>query len=91
MIFRLSLALGIPAGELGERITGDELRDYEAYYALEPWGCQADDVRTAIVAHTVAACLGGGKSKFKDFVPKWDAAPETLDRKTLMAWAAQQR
>lgn len=53
-------------------MSADELHDYQAYFSLEPWGCQADDIRTAIVAHTVAACLSSKPPDFADFLPKWE-------------------
>ena len=70
-LFRLSVAFGVPARQLADDLTADDLLGYQAYYALEPFGSKADDVRAALVAHTSHASMGG-KSPFKSFVPVWD-------------------
>ena len=88
MIYRLSLVLGRTFSDLCENLTADEVRGYEAYYALEPWGAQAADIRCAVIAHTTAACMGNGKAKFRDFIPKWDQSTEVLSKSDLRAWAA---
>jgi hypothetical protein len=85
LLYRLSLGLGKTVRELSQKLTAEELEGYQAYYALEPWGCVGDDYRTAVVAHTVAASVGA-KTKFRDFIPQWDSSSRTT-AKELKAWA----
>ncbi len=72
MLFRLSLAWGVPVSTLQEQLSARELTDYQAYYSIEPWGCLPADIRTAIVAHTTASCFSKNTLNFADFVPKWE-------------------
>jgi len=57
-----------------------EFNEWMAYYALEPWGVLAGDVRAAIVAQTVAAVHSDPKAKtlkLEAFMPTWSR--EMLD------------
>jgi hypothetical protein len=62
---------GVPVSTL-ENMSADDLNGYQAYLSLEPTGSTADDVRTAIVAHTVACCMSSKPPQFKDFLPQWE-------------------
>lgn len=70
-MFRLSIAFGVPVRQLADDMTADDLQFYQAYQALEPFGSKADDLRTALIAHTTHAS-NGGKASFRQFVPVWD-------------------
>jgi hypothetical protein len=70
-LFRLSTLLGIPVHELRE-MSADELHDYAAYLSLEPVGSQADDIRTALIAHTTASCHSTKALKLQEFLPQWE-------------------
>lgn len=72
MLFRLSIAWGIPVDQLAERLTADALDWYQQFFALEPWGTVADDHRTAIVAYTTAACNSKDPPEFSRFLPQWE-------------------
>lgn len=45
-------------------MTPEQLREWSFYYALEPWGMEADDFRMAMMASVTAAAAGT-----KDFDP----------------------
>ena len=72
MLFRLSLAFGVPVSILQEQLSAQELNDYQAYYSIEPWGCLPADIRTAVIAHTTASCFAKNTLNFDDFLPKWE-------------------
>lgn len=59
--------------ELLDRIGRDEFLEWMDYYQIEPWGEWRADLRTGIVASTVANVFRGkGKStKPQDFMPKF--------------------
>ena len=46
-MFRLSMALGIPIGEIHERISDDDLEWYLAFSLIEPFGAIHDERRAA--------------------------------------------
>lgn len=84
MLFRLSLVFGVSADTLRESLTAEEIEEYLAYYQLEPFGCQAEDNRCALLGYVVNRSAGG-KSDFKDFLPSWQK-PEPVPYKR---WAEQ--
>lgn len=51
---RLALGLGMTISELRLRMTSRELTDWRAYYHLEPFGEERADLRSGIVASTIA-------------------------------------
>ncbi len=53
-MFRLALAMSLPVRELLARIGSDELTEWMAFYQLEPFGDFRADLRSAIVACTLA-------------------------------------
>jgi len=69
----LSVSLGIPYNELGQRISAAELSLYQCFYKLEPWGEERADIRTASQTSFIAAATGvtkegGGKFATEDFM-----------------------
>lgn len=60
MAFALRLArdMGIPLGELMERMTGEEMGLHWAQYRAQPWGPERDEVHAAMIARTVANMAG---------------------------------
>ncbi len=77
--------LGLALGEhninrmLGE-LTSDQLIDWIAYSNLEPFGEERGDLRSAIIASTIANCnRGKGQRAFKvnDFMPKFNEPKKT--------------
>ena len=53
-------------------MTHAEFMSWLAYYRLEPWGEERADLRTGILASTVANCHAGKRSRPfepKDFMP----------------------
>lgn len=63
--------------ELLARIDSQELTEWMAYYSLEPWGTESEDLRTGIIASTIANVNRDPKKQKKpftpqDFMPIWD-------------------
>lgn len=68
---RLSLALGIPVGELQQRMSSREFAEYLALWRLEPWGDARGDIQAAMIATTIANHLGRKRRRLADFLPDW--------------------
>jgi hypothetical protein len=67
------LALGKTLKQLYKEIDSAELSEWEAYYNLEPWGQLKEDIRTGIIASTMANVNRGKDTKaftYNDFVLK---------------------
>lgn len=73
-----------------------EYREWQVFYEVEPWGCEMDDMRTAIVARTVANGLRGADTppfSLADFMPTRKAPVDepvdepVLSDDELAAWA----
>ena len=72
-VFRLALALGRTVTELS-KMPAAEFAEWLAYYRHSPFGDERADLRTGIVASTVANAMAGrpGKSwTAKDFMPEF--------------------
>ncbi len=55
MMFRLALALGQPHPDrLAAELTSAEFSEWIAFYSIEPFGSQADDLRAGVVAAVTA-------------------------------------
>ena len=67
-MFRLALALGTPVRELLARMGSDELTEWMAFYQLEPFGDFRADLRSAIVASTLANAHRSKEGK--PFIPE---------------------
>ena len=59
--FRLALALGRTVAELEETISSDELTQWIAFYNMEPFGSERDNIHAGIIASTLANIHGGSK------------------------------
>jgi len=46
--------MGMPVGELLARMSSRELTEWMAFHELEPFGSEQDDLRTGVVASTMA-------------------------------------
>lgn len=56
-------------------MSGEDLLEWQAYAALEPFGEERADLRAGIIAATVANGLAGGRGKrfeARDFMPQFD-------------------
>ena len=65
--------MGIPVGELGERMSSEEFPYWAAYAKHYPFGASRDNVHSAIIASTIAnANRGKSQRAFKveDFMIK---------------------
>ena len=75
----LSVTLGIPYSELGQRISASELTLYQVYYRNHPWGEERADIRNAMqMAQTANMHRGKSQAAYKldDFMP-FREKPET--------------
>lgn len=66
--------------DLLSHISSQELSEWMAYYALEPWGCQIDDQRSGLVASVIANVNRDAKRRpapyqVDDFMPKRGGEP----------------
>lgn len=64
------MALGTTVGELLARISSRELAEWMAYYRIEPWGEERDDLRAGIVASTVANTARDPRKRPRPFRPR---------------------
>ncbi len=55
--------------ELLARIDSRELSEWNAFFELEPWGCEMEDWRTGLVASTIANVNRDPKKQRKPFEP----------------------
>ena len=65
-----------------------ELGRWLAFYRLDPWGAQRDDLRAGYIAATLAPAwlkkASGAAFQASDFLPQFDVpAAEDIDHKTL--------
>jgi hypothetical protein len=83
--------------ELLSRVSSAELTEWMAYFRLEPWGTEPDDIRAGIIASTVANGNRDPKRQRKpftteDFMPKWGACARSEEQspedqfKILQQW-----
>ena len=74
--------------ELLARIDSLELAEWMAYYTLDPWGTQRDDLQAGIIASTIANANSGKGRAFQpiDFMPyaEGNKAQTTDDMKSLL-------
>lgn len=77
-------------------MSSQELSEWMAFYSLEPWGTEVEDLRAAIIASTIANANRDPKKQRKpykprDFMPQWDRPPakeQTAEeqRKIIEMW-----
>ncbi len=84
--------MGIPIGELQERVTSREFAEYWAYHQTSPIGPERDDLRAGIVASTVANTARNPKKRPRpftaaEFTPAFGPPPEPeeIDEEDLAA------
>ena len=84
--------------ELLNRISSQELTEWQAFYQMEPFGEVRDDYRMAILASVVANChrgKKGRKAKPMDFMPKFgedkEQTPEEMQAKLKRALMQAQK
>jgi len=80
--------------EMLARIDSLELAEWMAYYALDPWGCQRDDLQAGIIACTIANANSGKGRAFQpiDFMPYADGKQDQTqdDMKAILETIAGQ-
>lgn len=70
---RLALALGRTVSELRATLTFNELRAWEEYYRLEPWGATRDNMHAGMIAAAIVNPTrkrGTRALSFSDFMLK---------------------
>lgn len=79
--FRLALALGMTVAEMLSRISARELMEWMAYYRLEPFGQERENLHAAMVAAAVVNVNRGERQrpvKPADFMLRMAAADEPI-------------
>jgi hypothetical protein len=71
MWFRLASLWGCTVREAQERCPPEEFSEWLAFYSLEPWGCEAEDVRHAILTAAVSSLFSKKQADPKNFLPPW--------------------
>lgn len=66
---RLALALGMTVEEMLDRMSHREYRDWQEFYALEPFGDERADLRAGIVASVIANVNRDAKKHPEPFAP----------------------
>lgn len=64
-----------------------EFAEWQAYYRLEPFGEERADLRSAIVAKTIADVntpRGSPRAELADFMPVFDREPQTPDEQLAL-------
>ena len=66
-----------------------EFAEWKCYFGLEPFGQDRSDIGAAMVAYTVAGCLGGASGmKPSDFLPRFgEQRPATETGAQMLAKA----
>lgn len=82
--------MGLPVGQLLAQMSSRELTEWQAFFALEPFGEQRDDLRSAIVAATVANASRDAKRRPEpfevgDFMPRFEEEPEQAQAERVWA------
>ena len=87
--FRLALALGFPNPEsMLARMPHRIYREWQTYYAHEPFGEERADVRSAIIAQTFANVhrkRGTRPLSYTEFMPHFGPPPEPKTPDDLLA------
>jgi len=85
-MMRLALAMGRTLAELGATMSSQELTEWSAFEAVDgPIGSQRDDLRSGIVAATLANCHSTRKQfNAHDFMPYY-SKPEPTAEESLAA------
>lgn len=84
----MARTLGRSVRELLATLDAAELAEWEAFYAVEPWGEQRRDWQTALLASILANQWRGKGSpaRVKDFLPDyWKEPQQPVDRMIAMA------
>lgn len=77
-MLRLAIQFGCTLTELSERMPAWELPVWAAYYSVDPWGSERQDIGAAVVSSTIASAVSAfGKSprSFQpaDFMPSFNS------------------
>lgn len=83
--FRLALSMHCSLKECQQRVDSPEFSEWKAFYELEPFGPDRQDVGHAITATVIANAhrsSGGRPFEVSDFIPRWEpkrpATPDEL-------------
>lgn len=92
--------MGIPIGELQQRVSSREFVEYWAFDQLEPFGPERADINAGIVASTVANSVRNPKKRQRpyspaEFIPKYgppeveeELTPEEFEARIEAAFVA---
>lgn len=88
-LYRLGLRLGKTVGELETLLTETELCEWAAFSEMWPWGEDAEDIRAAGIAHTIATfcqqTTRPKRFKVEQFLPfrRW-SPPQRLSKERVI-------
>ncbi len=85
MMFRLAAHLSMTVGELEERMTSNELAEWQALIYVDPWGAYRSDIQHALNAWSPLVAAGA-KSKVEDFLPHDPCAEKRDEVKDLKSF-----
>lgn len=68
-MFRLALALGKSVREVEATMSSHEIAEWMAYYRINPWGEDRADLRSGVVASTIAN-VNRDPNKGRPFSPR---------------------
>lgn len=76
--------------ELGDRLDSRELEEWFAFYDLEPWGADIEDLRTGTICSAISSSVGVSTSPREWMPDREPAEPQTDDeiQRNLMATMA---
>ncbi len=63
----MSLELGIPVGELQQRVSSQEFTEYLAFFSIEPWSAVREDINNAAIVTMLANAHRDTKAKPQPF------------------------
>lgn len=82
----MSLALGIPVGELQGRVSSAEFSEYLAYERVSgTFGPERGDLQAALVATVVHSLWSKKRRSLKDFLFRWDRGRQLTPEEMLAA------
>ena len=61
--FRLALALGYPPRLSLSMLTPQQFAEWQAFYKIEPWGFQTDDMQFSFTRKMMADVMGSQETK----------------------------
>jgi len=84
----------MPVGAMLSSMSSSEFAEWVAYYQIEPWGETRADLRSGIVASTIAnVWRGKGKKAYSadEFIPDFEKARRATGKQSMQEQIAKAR